>query len=217
MSSNRGAQAPAKPEPAKSPRPAGSQPALNLTVAAKTDVGRSRPHNEDYVDYYIPPEPDELARKGALYMAADGMGGHSAGEVASRAAVEVVRQEYYPDAVHDIPTSLTRAFRAANQKIYNWAQSDPSKSGMGTTLVAAVILGRRVYVANVGDSRAYVIGPQGIQRITTDHSWVEEQMRAGLLTPEQAKKHPQRNVVTRALGAKPAVEVDIFEGSAERG
>jgi serine/threonine protein phosphatase PrpC len=182
--------------------------ALDLVATKLTDVGRARPHNEDYVDYYTPPDPRQLARKGSIYVVADGMGGHQAGEVASQGAVELAIGQYYSDTTHDVGTGLVRAFRAANQQIHAQAQSDPSKGGMGTTLVAAVILGRKVYVANVGDSRAYLVNRQGITQITEDHSWVEEQVRAGLLTPEQAKRHPQRNLVTRALGSKPAVEVD---------
>ena len=190
---------------------------LDLDVAKLTDVGRARPHNEDYVDYRIPVDSRELARKGSIFLVADGMGGHQAGEVASQGAVEIVIKQYYEDAGHDVPTSLVRAFRTANQQIHNQSQTDPSKAGMGTTLVAAVILGRKVYVANVGDSRAYLINRQGIAQITEDHSWVEEQVRAGLLTVEQARKHPQRNLVTRALGSKPSVEVDIFEGEINTG
>jgi serine/threonine protein phosphatase PrpC len=189
-----------------------SAPPLDLVAAKLTDVGRARPHNEDYVDYYIPPDARQRARQGAIYVVADGMGGHQAGEVASQGAVELVIGQYYSDTTHDVGTSLVRAFRAANQQIHAQAQSDPSKGGMGTTLVAAVLLGRKVFVANVGDSRAYLINKQGITQITEDHSWVEEQVRAGLLTPEQARRHPQRNLVTRALGSKPAVEVDLFEG-----
>lgn len=197
-------------------RPSGRQP-LDLVAAKLTDVGRVRPHNEDYVDYYIPPDPRQLARKGALYLVADGMGGHQAGEVASQGAVELVIGRYYSDTTHDVGTSLVRAFRSANQQIHAQAQSDPSKSGMGTTLVAAVILGRKVYMANVGDSRAYRVNKQGISQITKDHSWVGQQVRAGLLTREQARRHPQRNLVTRALGSKPAVEVDLFEGEISAG
>ena len=193
------------------PKPT-SAPPLDLVAAKLTDVGRARPHNEDYVDYYIPPDARQRTRQGVIYVVADGMGGHQAGEVASQGAVEVVIGQYYSDTTHDVGTSLVRAFRAANQQIHTQAQSDPSKGGMGTTLVAAVVLGRKVFVANVGDSRAYLINRQGITQITEDHSWVEEQVRAGLLTPEQARRHPQRNLVTRALGSKPAVEVDLFEG-----
>jgi serine/threonine protein phosphatase PrpC len=192
-------------------------PPLDLQIIRLTDVGRLRPHNEDYVDYCVPPDPRQRERKGAMFLVADGMGGHQAGEVASRGAVELVIKEYYGDTGHDVGTSLVRAFRAANQQIYSQAQADPSKAGMGTTLVAAVILGRKVYLANVGDSRAYLINEKGISQITEDHSWVEEQVRAGLLSPEQAYRHPQRNLLTRALGSKPAVEVDLFEGELGEG
>ena len=199
----------------------GAQPvppqALNLIVAKLTDVGRARPHNEDYVDYYIPTDPQQLAQKGAIYLVADGMGGHQAGEVASQGAAEMVINQYYSDPSPDIGVSLVRAFYAANQHINGQAQIDQSKSGMGTTLVAAVIVGRKVHVANVGDSRAYLINKGGITQITEDHSWVEEQVRAGLLTTEQARRHPQRNLVTRALGSKPAVDVDLFEGAINTG
>ena len=189
-----------------------SPQALDLVAAKLTDVGRKRPHNEDYVEYYVPSDPQQRARKGVTYLVADGMGGHQAGEVASQGAVELVIHQYYSDPDPDVGVSIVRAIRAANKQIYSQAQADPSKSGMGTTLVAAVVLGRKVYVANVGDSRAYLINRTGITQITEDHSWVEEQVRAGLLTPEQARKHPQRNLVTRALGSKSTVEVDLFEG-----
>jgi serine/threonine protein phosphatase PrpC len=190
---------------------------LELTVARLSDVGRARPHNEDYVDAHVPSDPLQLTGKGAIYLVADGMGGHQAGEVASKGAVEAAIAQYYGDTSHDTGTSLVRAFRAANQQIHERARADPSKAGMGTTLVAAVILGRKVYVANVGDSRAYLINDDGIRQITEDHSWVEEQVRANLLTPEEARRHPQRNLVTRALGTKPAVEVDLFEGTIAEG
>jgi len=194
-----------------------TQAALELDVAKLTDVGRARPHNEDYVDYRIPSDPQELARRGSVFLVADGMGGHQAGEVASRGAVEAVMTNYFADTTHDVPTSLVRAFRFANQQLHAQAQADASKGGMGTTLVAAVTLGRKVYVANVGDSRAYLINRSGITQITEDHSWVEEQVRAGLLTMEQARRHPQRNLVTRALSSKPSVEVDLFEGEINAG
>ena len=185
---------------------------LDLTAVKLTDVGRVRPHNEDYVEYFTPSDPEELESRGSLYLVADGMGGHQAGEVASKGAVELVISNYYGDTSQDAATSLVRAFHTANQQLHLQSESDVSKKGMGTTLVAAAILGRKVYVANVGDSRAYLINSNGITQITQDHSWVEEQVRAGLLTPEQARQHPQRNLVTRALGSRPRVEVDLFEG-----
>lgn len=198
-------------------QPAAASVALELRAAKLTDVGLARPHNEDYVDFSIPSDPRQLAQKGSIFLVADGMGGHQAGEVASKGAVEATMAHYLADTAHDVGTSLVRAFRAANQQLYTQAEGDPSKGGMGTTLVVAVILGRKVYVANVGDSRAYLINKRGITQITEDHSWVEEQVRAGLLNEEQARRHPQRNLVTRALGSKPAVEVDLFEGEITAG
>lgn len=192
-------------------------PVPDLVVAKLTDIGRARPRNEDYVDYYVPTDPQQLATKGSIYLVADGMGGHQAGDVASQGAVELVMANYYGDATQNVGTSLVQAFHAANQEIYAQSQADPTKDGMGTTLVVAVLLGYRVYVANVGDSRAYLINAGGITQITEDHSWVEEQVRTGLLTAEQARRHPQRNLVTRALGSKPSMEVDLFEGEIRTG
>jgi serine/threonine protein phosphatase PrpC len=216
--SNKEAQRPAPQEQNAATVPASpAVPPLDLHVAKLTDVGRLRPHNEDYVDYFVPPDPHQRKLKGDIFLIADGMGGHQAGEVASRSAVEIVITQYYGDTTSDIGASLVRAVRAANQQVYGQAQADPAKAGMGTTLVAAVVQGRKVYLANVGDSRAYVINKLGISQITQDHSWVEEQVRAGLLSPEQASRHPQRNLLTRALGSKPSVEVDLFEGELQEG
>ena len=143
---------------------------------------------------------------------ADGMGGHLAGEVASKEAVKRVMEEYYADPSSDPGESLGRAISAANHLLHEHASSDPAKSGMGTTLVAAVIIGSSVHIANVGDSRAYGINKDTIHQITRDHSWVEEQIEAGILTREKARGHPQRNVITRALGRRQTVEADLFEG-----
>ncbi len=209
------------PDPLARERKDAHEPAspqeIDLVAVKLSDTGRVRPHNEDYVDFFVPPDPQQRALKGAIYLVADGMGGHQAGEVASRGAVDLVIRGYYDDPSRDVGKSLVRAIQAANHQLHAQAQADQSKSGMGTTLVAAVVLGRKVHVANVGDSRAYLINNRSISQITEDHSWVEEQVRAGLLTHEQAKRHPQRNLVTRALGSKPAVEVDLFEGEISKG
>ncbi|HSJ57868.1 MAG TPA: Stp1/IreP family PP2C-type Ser/Thr phosphatase, partial [Anaerolineae bacterium] len=187
-------------------------PPLDLTVASLTDLGRSRQVQQDYLSYHIPQDPEQLARWGALYIVADGMGGHQAGDVASQGAVKHVISHYYGSTLADVGTGLVHALRSANRLIYDQAQENPAYTGMGTTMVAAVILGRKVFIANVGDSRAYLIGRKSVRQITEDHSWVGEQLRARLLTAEEARAHPQRNVVTRALGSKPTVEVDLFEG-----
>ncbi len=191
--------------------------ALHLEVGATSETGPSRELNEDYVDYYLPSNPDQMRSKGALFAVADGMGGYLAGEVASKEAVGRVMEEYYANASPDPGEGLIRAISAANKGVHARASTDASKSGMGTTLVAAVITGAKVYVANVGDSRAYQINRETFTQITHDHSWVQEQLDAGMLTPEQAQKHPQRNLITRALGRRQTVKADLFEGELAAG
>lgn len=187
--------------------------AWSLRIGQESDTGPSRERNEDYVDYSVPDDEADRRSKGALFLVADGMGGHQAGDVASREAVQQVRQSYYGDTAHKPAESLVAAFRTANQVLYNLAQSDPAKAGMGTTLVAAIVREKqaRMLIANVGDSRAYLHRRNRFNQVTADHSWVEAQVRAGLLTRAQAERHPQRNLITRALGIRPEVEVDLFE------
>ena len=191
----------------------GTEPeALHLEVGLSSDRGPSRDLNEDYVDYSVPSDKAQSRLKGSIFVVADGMGGHLAGEVASKEAVKKVMEEYYAAPSPDPGESLGRAISAANHLVREHALSDPAKSGMGTTLVAAVIIGSNVYIANVGDGRAYGINNDTSTQITRDHSWVEEQIEVGILTREQAQKHPQRNVITRALGRRQTVEADLFEG-----
>ena len=183
---------------------------LRLDVAQLTDVGRKRPHNEDNMAYVIPKDPQVMARKGALFIVADGMGGHAAGEVASEIAVDTISYSYYQDDSEDVATSLLQAIRRANSLIHQRAAENMLRSGMGTTCVAAVLRGNAAYIANVGDSRAYLIRHGQAKQVSQDHSWVAEQVRAGLLTEEQARSHAQRNVITRCLGTQSEVEVDVF-------
>jgi serine/threonine protein phosphatase PrpC len=190
---------------------------LRLDVAQLTDVGRKRPHNEDNMAYVIPKDEQVMARKGALFIVADGMGGHAAGEVASEIAVDTVTMTYYQDDSEDIALSLMNAIKRANTIIHQRAAENMLRSGMGTTCVSAVLRGRMAYIANVGDSRAYVIRQGRVKQVSQDHSWVEEQVRAGLLTRDQARSHAQRNVITRCLGTQVDVEVDVFTEELEDG
>jgi serine/threonine protein phosphatase PrpC len=183
---------------------------LRLDPAQLTDVGRKRPHNEDNMAYVIPKDPQVMAKKGALFIVADGMGGHAAGEVASEIAVDTVSNVYYQDDSEDVPVALLRAIKRANALIYQRASENMLRSGMGTTCVAAVLRGKTAYIANVGDSRAYLIHDGQVKQVSLDHSWVAEQVRAGLLTEDQARSHAQRNVITRCLGTQPDVEIDVF-------
>jgi serine/threonine protein phosphatase PrpC len=189
---------------------------LPITFSYGTDVGKVRDHNEDWIEVQDPADP-VAQRKGRLFIVADGMGGYQAGEVASRLAAETVKREYYADPSEDPTERLRKAVQSANEAVYHSAHNDRAHIGMGTTVVVMALVGRKAYIANVGDSRAYVVHKDGISQITQDHSFVGEQIRAGLLTKEQARVHPQRNVITRALGSKAAIRVDTFEGELSDG
>jgi serine/threonine protein phosphatase PrpC len=189
------------------------------SVGAVTHAGQIRELNEDSIGT---PElmqvPANLqAERGRLLAVADGMGGHAAGEVASQLALQILYEKYYNDPSPELDGSLERAVEQANARIHRQASSDLSKHGMGTTLVAAIIQGNRLIVANVGDSRAYLIRKGKIRQISQDHSWVTESLAAGLITEEQAKHHPHRNLVMRALGQKPDVKVDLFHDALRPG
>lgn len=199
-----------------SPSSSGAQPFV-LRIAQLSDVGRVRDHQEDACGVFKPSDPALLARRGELFVVADGMGGHNAGEVASQLALNELQQAYYTDANPDIQASLAQALQTANAAIYQLSRADARQAGMGTTAALAVVHNQNVFVSNVGDSRAYLIRGGQITQITRDHSWVDEQVRAGVLTPEQARSHPQRNIITRALGTGPAVEPDFYTGNLQLG
>ena len=190
---------------------------LRLDVAQLTDVGRKREHNEDNMAFVIPKDSQVMASKGALFIVADGMGGHAAGEVASEIAVDTVSNMYYQEDSNDVAVSLLRAIRRANASIHQRAAENLLRTGMGTTCVAAVLRGNMAYIANVGDSRAYLLRGNQVKQISHDHSWVAEQVRAGLLTEEQARTHAQRNVITRCLGTQAEVDVDVFHEELHEG
>src|SRR5579885_3754733 len=190
---------------------------LRLEVAELTDVGRRRDSNEDNMTRYVPKDPKIMDQKGAIFVVADGMGGHAAGEVASEIAVETIREEYYESASEDVAEALLRAIKQANQVIYERATEQAGRAGMGTTCVAVVARGGVAYIANVGDSRVYLIRDGQIRQVTHDHSWVAEQVRAGMLTEEQARTHAHRNVITRSLGTGPTVTADLFVETLKQG
>ncbi len=156
--------------------------------------------------------------KALLCVVCDGMGGALAGDVASTLAAEVFCNSVTAaEESRDMADVLRTAVETANEAVFTKAMSDSSYFGMGTTLVAALVTPRRTLVVNVGDSRAYAINRSGINRITNDHSLVEDLVRRGELTPEQARVHPKKNLITRALGAEDTVECDIFAPSVQAG
>jgi serine/threonine protein phosphatase PrpC len=175
---------------------------MKLQYGARTDVGQTRDHNED--NYGIGDDA-RVDRLGHLFVVCDGVGGHLAGEVASKLAVETILHYYYNTHDDNRPHVMSQAFRAANQIVYQQGQGS-----MGTTAVSALFLGGGLHVANVGDSRAYLIRNGAVRRISRDHSYVQEQVDAGLMTQEQAETSKISNIITRAMGNQPDVQVDLF-------
>ena len=181
--------------------------------AARTDLGRVRENNEDKFDFFLPEERARLGLRGRLWAVADGMGGHAAGQIASEAALKTLIRSYFDAASpDDTEQKLRAALKEANALIYHAAQKFPDKSGMGTTLVTVVIKNDTLFVAHIGDSRAYLLRQnEPIQQITTDHSWVEEQVRRRALTRAEAEASPYRNYILRSVGVEPSVEADISQ------
>lgn len=186
---------------------------MQLSVAAGTDVGRIRAGNEDslYAD---------ADQERGLFIVADGMGGHAAGEVASEMAVQIVARELTPlrDLTDDAAERLMAdALRNANRAIYERTIVEADKQGMGTTASCLLVASGRWMIGHIGDSRVYLLREGALRQVTKDHSYVQEQVDAGFLTPEQARYHPYSNVITRCVGANAAVEADVLQGELQDG
>ncbi|MDO4343456.1 MAG: Stp1/IreP family PP2C-type Ser/Thr phosphatase [Eubacteriales bacterium] len=171
-----------------------------------TNVGRVRNVNQDFVFASDTP----VGNLPNLYVVADGMGGHNAGDRASSYAVEVFLDSIRKETEERPIKIIRRAIEKANAKVLEEAASADELRGMGTTIVAATVVGRTMYVANVGDSRLYLLRNR-IRQITRDHSLVEEMIRAGGITREEGRRHPDKNVITRAVGVRAAIAADFFE------
>jgi len=189
---------------------------LTLNVGTRTDIGRTRAVNEDNVTSVIPQDPQTMTQKGALFVVADGMGGHTQGDVASERAVNTIQNAYYQDTSDDIAASLRKAVEQANLVIFerNGGHPEPPediKSGqwMGTTCVAVVLKNNTVYIANAGDSLAYLVRAGQVRQIAEDHSWPAEQVRSGKMTQAEADAEGKTNVITRCLGVERDVNVYV--------
>ena len=179
----------------------------DLLIAHGTHPGETGKNNEDH--YAINSFPAEGGESLTLGIVADGIGGHRAGEVASELATRVITEVVNQSSGQDYRAILEAAFTQAAQKVAEQARSKPDYHGMGTTCVAALIAGRRLYTAYIGDSRIYLIQNQNIRQISVDHTWVQEAVEHGLLTREEAKQSPQRHIVRRHLGNDPDVKPDF--------
>jgi protein phosphatase len=184
-----------------------------LRHSARTDVGMIRSGNEDNFAAHATGDR-------GLFVVADGMGGHAAGEVASEMAVQTLEREL--GSVKDLADGgagqrVTDALRLANRCIHDRTITEVDKQGMGTTASVLIVSGGRYLIGQVGDSRVYLLRDGALHQLTKDHSYVQEQVDAGFLTPEQARYHPYSNVITRCVGASPDVQPDIYEGDVRLG
>ena len=177
-----------------------------------TDIGRKRKLNQDFV--YSSDEP--VGNLPNVYIVADGMGGHQAGDYASKCTVETMVREIRGCFEKSPIRILSKAIRIANDQVRQKAREDESLLGMGTTVVAATCLGKYLQVANVGDSRLYIINDE-VRQITRDHSLVEEMVRMGGIDREAARNHPDKNIITRAIGARDTIEIDFFHEELKSG
>ncbi len=185
---------------------------MSLISTGRTDKGRKRSNNQDSIfvsDTPIGPLPN-------LYIVADGMGGHAAGDFASRYAISVVIDFIRKSTVKSPISLLKRALVYASNELYKESEKDKDKMGMGTTMVVAVLMGNVLYVANIGDSRLYIIN-DNIKQITMDHSLVEELIRSGQLERNKGRNHPEKNIITRAMGSRDEAVPDFFEVQLEAG
>ncbi len=186
---------------------------MELTVAARSDVGMIRSGNED--SFFA-----HATKERGIFIVADGMGGHAAGEVASEMSVQIVSRELQDlvDVYGEAPREkVAESLRIANRAIYDRTIQESDKQGMGTTVSTLVVSGARYLIGQVGDSRIYLLRDGALRQITKDHSYVQEQVDAGFLTPEQARYHPYSNVITRCVGASDSVEPDTYTGEMKPG
>ena len=198
----------------------------NITIGKSSDVGRARKINEDAICILV--NPGIRTGIDAFLVVADGMGGHNAGQTASTMAVEFLCGRYSDTSENEIVAELPADLEGEadllrsnieqlNTEIYTHSFSSNNLNGMGTTLVAALLTGDKLVVAHVGDSRAYSISNNQIIQLTEDHSWVAEQIRKGLMQPEEAEVHPWRNMISRAIGIQKEVSVDISKFNINKG
>ncbi|MDQ1393904.1 MAG: family protein phosphatase [Acidimicrobiaceae bacterium] len=187
-----------------------------LAWAMRSEPGDVRPHNEDFAGVFAPTIPDDAWDRGPFFIVADGLGGHAAGEVASRTAVETALAHWTagtPAAPHQ---AVRAAIRAANVAVYDAALSN-RHHGMATTFTALTLAGNEAIIGHVGDSRCYLVRGPTTTQLTNDHSRVGEMLRAGLITPDQAANHPARSMISRSVGSEPGVSVDIIRQPTQAG
>ena len=183
-----------------------------IETCMATDIGCVRTSNQDSIAFVSPGDPEELRRRGVLAVVADGMGGHNGGEVASRVAVETICRRYFASHDDDPLRAIEQALLEANAAIFRYAEADRALSGMGTTATVLALIGRRMCFGHVGDSRLYRCSGGLLTQLTKDDTLVEQMVSEGLITAEQARYHPERNILLRSLGTHPDLRVTAEGG-----
>ena len=179
-----------------------------IEVSMQSDIGCVRQNNEDSLGYWEPDDDGAFARKGCVAIVADGMGGYEGGQEASRLAVNTLVGVYRDFDGDDPQLALIEGLQAAHEAIRVYGDAHPELRGMGTTCTAAAIVGKRLYYVHVGDTRLYLIRDGEITQVTRDHSYVGRLVEAGMISREEAERHPQRNILTAALGTNPELIMD---------
>jgi len=179
-----------------------------IEVSSQSDIGCQRTNNEDSFGYWEPEDDQQFLRKGRLAVVADGMGGYEGGQEASRLAVETLVAVYRDFGGDNPQDALAEALQTAHERIREYSFAHPELRGMGTTCTAAAIVRDALYYVHVGDTRLYLIRDGQITRVTRDHSYVGRLVESGLISPEEAETHPQRNILTAALGTNPDLIMD---------
>lgn len=188
-----------------------------ISFGAKTDVGRVRENNEDKYEFYLSEAEEDLAARGHIFVVCDGMGGHEAGQIASEQSCKRFIQTYLQHPSVDASVAARDAVLAANRAVQDVARANPKWSGMGCTLTAMMVIQDKVVFGHVGDSRAYRLRAGELVQLTNDHTYIEEAVKSGLLTREQAENHPYKHMVTRAIGIDGMLDVDVIADELQSG
>ena len=188
-----------------------NQNGYQVAAGILSDVGCAREINEDRGRYFNPGDAELIERRGVLLLVADGVGGSFAGEIASQTAVDVIARVYYEHPGDDVESALVQSFQEANREIYAAAEKNPDLTGMGTTCSALVLRGGAAISAHVGDSRLYLVRNGDIYLMTADDSVVGSLVKHGLISREEARRHPDKNVIVSALGGNPEIAVSIWK------
>ena len=192
-------------------------PPFNFKVAGRSMLGKVRENNEDKMEFFIPEEESLLQKKGAVFIVADGMGGHNAGQIAAELAVQTFLRSYLKSDTNSILQAIKGAVEEANKLIWTIAQAISEREGMGCTFTLAVVQEDNLYLAHIGDSRLYLIRDGEAKQLSEDHTWVAEQVKKGILSEEEASLSPFRNLLTRSLGTKLNIEIDLAQYPLESG